>query len=169
MGVLRHLALSVAVAIAALASLPASADPAPAPVGPVLLVVDGDVDGAPVELDRAALQSLPRTEFTTSTLWTEGERAFAGVLVADLLEAVGGEDASQLTAYALNDYKVELPGSDAVSGGPIIAYEMDGAAMSVRDKGPLWIVYPYDADSRFRTEEVYSRSIWQLTRITVHD
>jgi hypothetical protein len=44
---------------------------------------------------------------------------------------------------------------------------MNGAEMSIRDKGPLWIVYPYDASDDFRSEVVYSRSIWQLDRIEV--
>ena len=60
-----------------------------------------------------------------------------------------------------------MPLTDAVEGGPIVAYRMDGETMSVRDKGPLWIVYPYDSDADYRTEVIYSRSIWQLDRIEV--
>ena len=57
--------------------------------------------------------------------------------------------------------------SDAVEGGPIIAYYTNGEEMSRRDKGPLWVVYPYDSDIAYQTELVYSRSIWQLDRISV--
>ncbi|RYH00603.1 oxidoreductase, partial [Salipiger sp. IMCC34102] len=39
--------------------------------------------------------------------------------------------------------------------------------MQVRDKGPLWIVYPYDDTPEYRSEVIYSRSIWQLDRIEV--
>jgi hypothetical protein len=39
--------------------------------------------------------------------------------------------------------------------------------MTVRDKGPLWIVYPYDAKPEYRQELIYSRSIWQLDHIEV--
>ena len=56
---------------------------------------------------------------------------------------------------------------DAVEGGPIIAYRLNGDRMSVRDKGPLWVVYPYDSDQVYQTEVIYSRSIWQLYRIDV--
>jgi hypothetical protein len=38
--------------------------------------------------------------------------------------------------------------------------------MSVRDKGPLWVIYPYDSDD-YRSEVIYSRSIWQLDRLEV--
>ena len=72
-----------------------------------------------------------------------------------------------ITATAINDYAVEIPMSDAVEGGPIIAYHTNGEEMSRRDKGPLWVVYPYDSDIAYQTELVYSRSIWQLDRISV--
>jgi len=31
----------------------------------------------------------------------------------------------------------------------------------------LWIVYPYDSDNRFQSEIYFSRSIWQLARLTL--
>jgi len=31
------------------------------------------------------------------------------------------------------------------------------------------MVYPYDADPRFRTEITYANSIWQLDRIEISD
>ena len=37
----------------------------------------------------------------------------------------------------------------------------------MRDKGPLWIIYPYDQNTDYQTEVIYSRSIWQLDRIEV--
>ena len=70
-----------------------------------------------------------------------------------------------ISAVAINDYSVDIPVSDAEEGGPIIAYAMDGQPMSRRDKGPLWVIYPYSSSSKFRSEVIYSRSIWQLDRI----
>ena len=57
----------------------------------------------------------------------------------------------------------------AASGttAPLVAYEMDGETMSRRQKGPLWIVYPFDSDADFRSEVIYSRSIWQLDRLEI--
>ncbi len=56
---------------------------------------------------------------------------------------------------------------DAVEGGPIIAYLLNGEEMSIRDKGPLWVIYPFDSDADFRSEVVFSRSIWQLDRLEI--
>ncbi|WP_435988354.1 sugar phosphate nucleotidyltransferase [Sulfitobacter sp. SH24] len=80
-----------------------------------------------------------------------------------------GIEGESLRATAINDYAVEIPLEDAVEEGPIIAYKMDGAVMSLRDKGPLWIVYPFDNNPNYSTEVTYARSIWQLDRIEVLD
>lgn len=112
------------------------------------------------------LKELPTSEIRTSTIWTDGEHLFTGVLLSDLLAHVGAEG-SGIQATAINDYAITIPGEDAIDGGPIVAYEMDNAEMSRRDKGPLWIVYPFDSAAKYRTETIYSRSIWQLNRIQV--
>jgi hypothetical protein len=57
--------------------------------------------------------------------------------------------------------------SDAIVGGAIVAFEMDGKPMPRRAKGPLWIVYPFDSSAKFRTESIYARSIWQLNRLHI--
>ncbi len=62
---------------------------------------------------------------------------------------------------------MKIPATDWVDGGPIIAYLQNGNPMSVRDKGPLWVIYPYDDNPDYQSEVTYSRSIWQLDRITV--
>lgn len=139
-----------------------------APTGDAILTISGDIEMTNVAdtlvLDRDMLAALPATTFETSTIWTEGVHSFTGVSLADLAAAMGVED-GQFLATAINDYTVEIPSSDAVDGGPIIAYLMDDQEMSVRDKGPLWVIYPYDSDAEYRTEVIYSRSIWQLDRL----
>lgn len=137
---------------------------------PLLLAISGNIGekagNGVIQLSRTDIEAMPKTSFTTSTIWTEGKRDFTGVALIDLMDAVGASG-TRLLATALNDYKIEVPFSDVVKGGPIIAYQMDGKPMSVRDKGPLWLVYPYDANADYRTETIYSRSIWQLDRIEV--
>jgi hypothetical protein len=140
------------------------------PSGEAMLRVSGEIavtnlDGAAV-FDRGMLEAMEPVEFTTTTTWTEGPQVFRGVLLRDLLDNVGVTGGT-LRAFAVNDYAVDIPVSDAVQGGPIVAYLLNGRPMSVRDKGPLWIVYPYDSRREYRSEVIYSRSIWQLERIEV--
>ncbi|MGC3936171.1 molybdopterin-dependent oxidoreductase [Roseobacter sp. EG26] len=116
--------------------------------------------------DLAALKALPVASFETTTIWTTGLQSFDGVSLITLLEHVGASG-STIRAVALNDYAVSIPVSDAVEGGPIIAYANNGKEMSIRDKGPLWIIYPFDDNEAYKSEETYSRSIWQLDRIEI--
>lgn len=120
-----------------------------------------------IELDRDALALLPQTEFTTHTIWTEGPQRFTGVSLATLL-ARYEIDAERLDLVAVNDYTVTLPADEIGPVYPVIAHSRNGAPMSLRDKGPYWLVYDYDSDPAFQRETVYMRSIWQLERITAH-
>jgi hypothetical protein len=127
-------------------------------------------DDAPLHLDLADLDAMPQESFVTGTLWTEGETRFSGVPLAVLLDQAGiGDDATRIALVALNDYKVEIPLDEIEDTRPIVATRMDGKVMAVRDKGPYWLVYPYDEDTRYRTEAIYARSIWQLGQLRVSE
>ncbi len=121
-------------------------------------------DDATFEFDLAGLEALGNTEIVTTTIWTEGKQTFNGVQLVDFLKEFD-VTTGNLVATAINDYEIVIPIRDAVEGGPIIAYFQNGKPMSVRNKGPLWIIYPYDSDIGYQSEVVYSRSIWQLDRL----
>ena len=152
-----------------IASIAAAQDVA-LPTGDIVLTVTGEIDVTNAEgalvFDYDALAALDAETFETTTIWTEGLNSFQGVSLKTLTDLLGTKEGT-LLATAINDYTVEIPVSDAVEGGPIIAYLMNDEVMSVRDKGPLWVIYPYDSNADYRSEVVYSRSIWQLDRIEV--
>lgn len=131
----------------------------------VLLTVSGS--GAEWSYDRAALETLEQVEMVTTTIWTEGDQTFTGVPLSVLLSEAEVTEGT-IKATAINDYAVSIPVDEVLgSDWPIVAYALNGEPMSVRDKGPLWIVYPFDADPTYRSEVIYSRSIWQLDRLVI--
>lgn len=147
-----------------------AADPLPAPQGEVLLSVTGHItqtnSGAAALFDLAMLEALPSRQIMTTTIWTAGEQSFTGVAVADLIAALGASGTT-MRATAVNDYAVDIPAADWVPGGAMIAYRNNDAPMTLRDKGPLWLVYPYDDNPAYQSEVIYSRSIWQLDRLDI--
>lgn len=143
-----------------------AADTNAAPQGTVILTVSGAISAETTQFDLDMLMDIGSTDIETTTIWTEGEQQFQGVALNVLMDQLGVTEGTIL-ATAINDYTVEIPVSDAIEGGPIVAYMLNGATMSVRDKGPLWVVYPYDSDADYRSEVIYSRSIWQLDRIEI--
>lgn len=163
--------LAMTAALLVLVAASAQAD-LPRPQGTIVLTVTGNItetnaEGA-AQFDLDMLRALPAEQITTTTIWTAGPQQFTGVSLEALLRHLGASGQT-LRATAINDYQVQIPTQDAQPDGPIIAYDLNGAPMSVRDKGPLWVVYPYDSASRYRTEVIYSRSIWQLDRIEIAD
>ncbi len=170
-GVMKSFKNTLATLLFGVVSLGATAAPAFDPAtGDVVLTVSGAITqtnaGETAEFDAAMLEAIGTVTFETSTMWTEGVQTFTGVELSALLEVLG-VNGSQLRASAVNDYAVDIPIEDAVAGGPIVAFLRNGEAMSLRNKGPLWIVYPYDSSPKYRTEVIFSRSIWQLDRIEV--
>lgn len=166
--ILKKLSVGSVCAALLLTASSAFGDDFAAPKGDVLLTASGmitatNVDGS-LALDQAQLAALPQHSFTTSTTWTEGTPTFQGVLLKDYIAAVGATG-NTITLTALNDYRITMPMADVKDDGPLLAYLMDGKIMSLRDKGPIWLVYPYDANADYRTEVAYARSIWQLDRI----
>jgi hypothetical protein len=163
-------ALGAAVFGLVLATAAANAADLAKPTGPVVLTVSGDIavtngDGV-ARFDMAMLQALPVDEVKTTTIWTKGPQDFKGVPLKALLDLLGVKSGN-LKATAINDYAVDIPVDSVKDTVPLVAYSDDGKPMSVREKGPLWIVYPYDSSADYRSELVYTRSIWQLDRIVV--
>ena len=148
----------------------AATEPLPLPTGEVVLTIEGSMarsnaNGAAL-FDMAMLKAMPHTEFTTGTVWTEGVSTYTGVLLRDLLESLGAEG-SRIVASAIDGYQAVIPTDELHADGPIVAFLRDGVPMSVRNRGPLWVIYPYDDNPAFRNDTTYARSIWQLTLIEV--
>ena len=116
------------------------------------------------ELTLADLKAIGRTEITTTTPWTEGQQSFVGVTGAQLVAALKATGQS-VTAVANNDYSIDIPMEVFSDPDTLIAYERNGQPMPVSDKGPLWIVFPFDRDARFVSESFKSYAIWGLLRI----
>lgn len=139
--------------------------------GPVLLRVSGAITdtnttGGVAEFDRTMLLALSQRETLTNTPWYDEASTFSGPLVRALLEAVGAEG-STLRVIALNDYQAEVPVRDFFDYEVILAMSRDGKTLSVREHGPLFIIYPFDEHPALMNENILSRSVWQIKEIVV--
>lgn len=157
--------------VLSLACGPALADAAlPAPRSVTILTMTGAIQRT--NADRAAafdaemLAALPRQKITTATPWYDEPRTFEGPLLRDLLAAVGASG-RMLKVEALNDYAAEVPFADATDYSVVIADRIDGQPIPVRERGPLFIIYPFDQVPQLKTEQYYQRSVWQVKSIEV--
>jgi hypothetical protein len=137
-----------------------------APTGSVVLTIEFKASRRKVDFDMAMLEKLPQRSFTTGTPWYPKPRTFTGPLLRDVLAAAGASGA-QLRLIALNDFKVGMPASDADKYDVVLARLLDGQPMPVREKGPLFVIYPYDSNPELQSELFFNRSAWQLRTIEV--
>jgi len=142
----------------------------PAPVENPILSVAGNIAATNTEgvalFDRPMLEKLGMVSFETTTPWFNGVVKFEGVPMTKLLAEVGAKG-DRLVVVALNDYKSEIPIEDFERYGVIMALKRDGGYMPVRDKGPLFIVYPFDSKPELKSQKFYSRSVWQVKAIEI--
>lgn len=124
---------------------------------------DGDVKAYDLDM----LEAFPQTEYVTSNAFIDGSHTFSGPLLRDLLAAAGVVDANTITLSAANDYSIKYPSSDADEYDVIVATQIDGERMSTRDKGPLWVMYPFSKFSDLDDPIYKGRIIWQLVEISV--
>lgn len=151
------------------------------PTGKVILTISGAIEASSdtgtaaradaseqdtVSFDRAMLEASGMTKITTETPWTEGLVEFEGVLARDLL-AKFDTTGKSVQAMALDDYIVDIPIADFLEYDVILATRKNGEPITVRDNGPVWIIYPWTDVAGLRRPQYYSRSIWQLKSLTI--
>ncbi len=162
----------VAAAMMALMGLaaPGHAGTLPSPADKPILTISGDISeknaGDSAQFDRAMLEKMGLVTVETTTPWYKGPMTFEGVPMDKLMAEVGAKG-QKVVAYALNDYMTEIPMEDFAKHHAILALKRNGEYMPVRDKGPLFVIYPYDSDPELKSQIFYSRSAWQVARLVV--
>lgn len=111
--------------------------------------------------DREALEALGMHSIKTKTPWTNGVTHFEGVKVKDVLEKAG-ISAKPITAMSFDDYAISIPAKFIDEYDPIIASRMNGQVMTMKDKGPYWIMFDLDNVSGETEIELRAFSVWHL-------
>lgn len=148
----------------------ASAQALDAPAERPILTISGKIGvknaGDKARFDMKMIEALPQHSFTTRTPWYDKPVKFTGPLLSDVLAAVKASGTT-VSAVAINDYKITIPMADVQKYKVIMARLLDDQPMPVREKGPLFVIYPFDSDAELRTSTYYERSIWQLKALEV--
>lgn len=135
----------------------------------VLTITGSDASGSVkvVTFDIEELKVLDQTSFVTIHDFVDEPTLFSGPLLRDLLANFTVSEEATLQLTALNQYQIEIPISDVTNFDVIVALEMNNAPMSIRQNGPLWVIYPLSDHPELQTAVYNSRMIWQLIDIQV--
>lgn len=112
------------------------------------------------------LRSLPQKSYSAQTPWYPKPVQFSGPLLRDVLAAAKVRGKT-IQAIALDEYKASIPFSDAQQFDVVLAHQINGQSLTPKDKGPLFVVYPYDSRPELQSVQYYWRSVWQLNILKV--
>lgn len=148
--------------VAALTLLAALAQSAPASAATMLEI---DAGGVRTEFTSEEIDGFDQVVIDTGNDFSDGVAKFEGPLARDVIGASGGSLEGMGVFVAANDYRVEIPLEDFVNYDVIFATSMNGNRLSLRDKGPIWIIYPMTDNPELHDSAFNARLIWQLVKI----
>ncbi len=155
--------------------------------GPTLLTITGSVENAnrgavdpefdklfsfndisfdrAMEVDRETLLKLPQV--TVKTDFPKGGEMveFTGPTVEDVLKLAGAEG-DTVTIQAMDGYAVDIPMSELIGKGGVVALSRDGRDFGIGNFGPTQIVFPRAerADLADMPDDWW---VWQIYHISV--
>lgn len=143
---------------------PAGAGPAPrtVPRPPPTLTLGSGTAQRVLTLDQ--LRALPSVTYRVEHPQLGRSFTYKGVMLRDLAE-LGGFGGQDMRLYASNGYLALIRAREYMNAPIMVAYEADGHAITVRDKGPLTVVLPPEP-ARYRTSAYSGAWVWYVNRLT---
>ncbi len=121
-----------------------------------------EASGVDLDLTLQDLQSMQQFEVVTANEFVDGTKTFRGPLVRNILARSNALDSKHVVLTAANDYQVDVDVREFFTYDAILALTMDGVALSARDMGPIWMIYPMSDFEVLRDPVYNSRLIWQV-------
>lgn len=131
----------------------------------ILLTVTNSSQDIIVELSEEELLAMDQFSVFTENEFVDGLVEFTGPLARDVIALLETAEIETLTLTAINDYAVEIPMSDLMEFNVIFAMAQNGTRLSVRDKGPIWVIYPMSDHVELQDRVYNDRLIWQLVKV----
>lgn len=115
------------------------------------------------------LDALEQTTYVTGNAFMDAPAEFSGPRLKLVLTDAGYELSEDETVKltAINGYQVDMPMADALEYDVILATRRDERLMSIREKGPIWIIYPIADHEELEDDRYSGRLVWQLKSIQV--
>jgi len=137
--------------------------------GDILLTITGKIRHTNQQeravFDLQLLESLEQLEVITQNPWFAGSNSYYGPLGRALIKAVGADPNSRMRVTSLNGFMAEIPVSDFLKYDVILALKKNDTYLRIRDRGPIFTIYPFDQHPHLNTEMHYNRSVWQVNTI----
>lgn len=139
------------------------------PEGKVVLTVKGPIANTNAEeefeFDLEMLEGLGITEYKVKDPWL-GNKTYAGVTIAKILEYVGApEEIAQVAAVAKDGKEVIITGEEVAKYEIMLATKDGGKAIGSGLGGPVKLVFPYDDNPGL--DKVHPKESWNWFVTTI--
>ena len=131
----------------------------------VYLSITNALDDVVIELTEDDLLAMEQFTVRTENEFVDGMAEFTGPLARDVIALLNATDIETLKLTAVNDYAVDVPMSDILDYDVIFAMTQNGTRFSIRDKGPVWVIYPMSDNVELKDRVYNDRLIWQLVKV----
>lgn len=116
-------------------------------------------------LSREELEALPQESFTTSTPWTKSIHTYQGPRLS-LITSNFPQPFESIKVYGINGYAYDIKEKELKKYPFILAMKQDGKRMALRNKGPLWVLLPFNQYPKVDSiDEMLNKFVWQVNRI----
>ncbi|MCK5930567.1 MAG: hypothetical protein KAG89_00200 [Fulvimarina manganoxydans] len=132
---------------------------------PLTLTIRGRGPGI-LTFRQADLARLPQRQIVTTTPWHREPTTFEGPDLDAVLDSKAGDDLECLL-IALNDYVAAVSTKDFRDYDGILAIKENGEFLTVNNKGPVFVVFPFSERPELQIQAAYARCVWQLVEIEV--
>lgn len=113
------------------------------------------------------LRALPQVTLRTANEFADGLNDYTGPLARDVIQLIGTGTGTRVKLTAANDYAVVIDLQEFEDYDVIFALGANGEVFSVRDKGPIWVMYPISEHVELQDPVFNNRLIWQLVRLEI--
>ena len=163
---MKSLIISMALMVFSAFSLAELAEPK----GDVILEVSGNIQVTNsddvAEFDRDMINSIKSRTIITNNHVVKDPVKYEGPILAEILKVVKGTG-SVVRVYALDDYVAELKFKDVEKYQIILATHEAGKQLTVADKGPLFVVFPFKDHPELQQDTFYNQSVWQVKAVEI--
>ena len=116
--------------------------------------------------DMQAMQQTANRLQLPDALGISGSHNWQGVSLKQVV-ARSGYNTKVLQATALNGYFVEVPQDDLERFDPILAFRRDDQFISIREKGPFILIYPFNQFPELNQQRYINRTVWQIDELNL--
>lgn len=114
------------------------------------------------EIDNKYISSI-----ITNTPWHDDLAKYTGVTLENFLQQYGDSEISKISISAMNGYIVDEDIGTFVNAGAMLVWLMNDHPISVHNKGPIIIVFPWYQNNSLRQDFFTSLAVWHVKSIHI--